>query len=232
MQASTFSILHLFTEADFIVRTISVLLLFASIYAWSIIIEKIFMMKRVKHATKLFEDAFWSGGDLDALYKKLEGKAFDPMSVVFTAAMKEWKRSSKILLKSITDSKVNNLYQRVDRIMGMTVEQESEKLEKKMTFLASVGSVAPFVGLFGTVWGIMESFSAIGSAKSTSIGVIAPGIATALSTTALGLIAAIPAVIGFNKLMDSISRYEMRLENFASEFFTIISRQIDEKVKK
>lgn len=227
----TFSLIHLFTESDFVIRLVSILLLFASIWSWAIVIEKYFVLKRIYAQTKKFESKFWSGGSLDELYEQLKNKAKVPMSLVFVAAMREWKRSAPIISKKSSKLTAANIHQRMDRVMQIAIDREVEKLENRMNFLASTGSVAPFVGLFGTVWGVMNSFSAIGESQSTSLGVIAPGIAVALATTALGLIAAIPAVIFYNNLTSRILKYEAKLQNFAGEFGAIISRQIDENVE-
>lgn len=230
MQPSTFSLFSLFTESDLMTRLISILMVFASIYSWAIIIEKTFMLKKIKLAGEIFERKFWSGGSLDDLFNSLKSKAVDPMSLVFISAMKEWKKSSSLLRAKNNAPKTANLHQRIDRVMTITIEKEMGKLEDRIDFLSMIGSIAPLVGLFGTIWGIMSSFSAIGSSQSTTLGVIAPGIATALSTTALGLIVAIPAVIGYNKITTDLAKYAMKIEGFAGEFTAIISRQIDENI--
>ena len=228
-----FSIFSLFTQSDLMGKAVMLVLIFASIWSWSIIISKTSLLKKLKFKTAQFEKQFWSGGSLDTLYKSVGSQAQDPMSSIFSAAMKEWNRSSSIMKSSKKSSMSGaNLRQRMDRMMQVTLEREMDKLENQMGFLASVGAVSPFIGLFGTVWGIMESFTAIGSVQNTSLPVIAPGIASALAATALGLIAAIPAVIFYNKLSTEINRYEMRLDNFTGEFENIISRQIDEDEHK
>lgn len=228
MEASTFSLFGLFTQSDLMTRFVSIMLVLASIYAWAIIIEKTFTLKKIKTQSFAFEKKFWSGGSLEELFNSLRSKAVDPMAVVFIAAMKEWKKSSSLLRSKNNSLKTANLHQRIERVMNITIEKEMSKLEQRIDFLSMVGSIAPLVGLFGTIWGIMSSFSAIGASSSTTLGVIAPGIATALSTTALGLIVAIPAVIGYNKLSTDLTNYDMKLESFAGEFTAIISRQIDE----
>ena len=228
MQPSTFSLFSLFTESDLMTRFVSILMVIASIYSWAIIIEKVFSIKKIKLAGDIFERKFWSGGSLDELFNSIKSKATDPMSLVFIAAMKEWKKSSPLLRSKNNSTKTMNIHQRIDRVMTITIEREVGKLEDRIDFLSMIGSIAPLVGLFGTIWGIMSSFSAIGSSQSTTLGVIAPGIATALSTTALGLIVAIPAVIGYNKISTDLTKYIMKLESFAGEFTAIISRQIDE----
>jgi biopolymer transport protein TolQ len=231
MGGYTFSILSLFTEADLITKLVSILLVIASIWSWAIVIEKLFVIKKIKNLTDKFENKFWSGGSLDDLFEAVKNKAVDPMSKIFVSAMREWRRSSPILNKKVTKSQISNINQRMDKVMEIALDREMEKLENRMNFLASTGSVAPLVGLFGTVWGIMNSFSAIGESQSTSLGVIAPGISVALATTALGLIAAIPAVIFYNKITSKLLNYQSRLENFSGEFSAIISRQIDESLQ-
>lgn len=230
MQPSTFSLFSLFTDSDLMTRLTSILMVIASIYSWAIIIEKVFFIKKIKLAGDIFERKFWSGGSLDELFNSIKSKASDPMSLVFISAMKEWKKSSPLLRSKNNGSKTMNLHQRIDRVMTITIEKEVSKLEERIDFLSMIGSIAPLVGLFGTIWGIMTSFSAIGASQSTTLGVIAPGIATALSTTALGLIVAIPAVIGYNKITGDLTKYVMKLEAFAGEFTAIISRQIDENI--
>lgn len=230
MQPSTFSLFSLFTESDLMTRFVSIMLVIASIYSWAIIVEKLFTLKKIKLASNIFEHKFWSGGSLDELFNSIKSKAIDPMAVVFIAAMKEWKKSSSLLKQKHSGPKTINLHQRIDRVMTITIEKEISRLEDRIDFLSMVGSTAPLVGLFGTIWGIMSSFSAIGASQSTTLGIIAPGIATALSTTALGLIVAIPAVIGYNKITAELARYTMKLESFAGEFTAIISRQIDENI--
>jgi len=210
-------------------------LLFASIWSWAIIINKILTLKRIYASTMIFEEKFWSGGILDDLYSEFKDSEKNPMSDVFIAAMKEWKKSSKIIVNnkigSKSSSKISNLQYRMERIMHVNLERSINKLERNIGFLGTLGSVAPFIGLFGTVWGIMSSFSSIGSNNSASLAVIAPGVAVALSTTALGLIVAIPAVIAYNRISSNIDDYALRVDNFAGEFATIISRQIDETTK-
>ena len=230
MEASTFSLFGLFTQSDLMTRFVSILLVIASVYAWAIIIEKVFTLKKIKTQSFAFEKKFWSGGSLEELFTALKSKAVDPMAVIFISAMKEWKKSSSILRSRNNASKTANLHQRIERVMNITMEREMAKLEQRIDFLSMIGSIAPLVGLFGTIWGIMSSFSAIGSSNSTTLGVIAPGIATALSTTALGLIVAIPAVIGYNKITTDLSNYAIKLESFTGEFTAIISRQIDENI--
>jgi biopolymer transport protein TolQ len=199
--AHDLSIIGLFMQADWIVKVVMIMLLMAS---------------------------FWSGGSLEELFDRIGNRPPDPMSSIFVSAMREWRRSAaKGLLGS--ESLRESLQERIERVMGITLGREMDQLERYMTFLASVGSAAPFVGLFGTVWGIMNSFAAIAGSKNTSLAVVAPGIAEALFATALGLVAAIPAVLAYNKLNSDISRYGNRLDAFSGEFGAILSRQLEEK---
>lgn len=215
------TVLSLFLQADIVVKIVIVMLILASIWCWAIIFEKIVRIRRIVQMAGRFEDAFWSGGSLDDLYGRIGTTPPDPMSSVFAAAMREWQRSAGRAIGA-------GLQQRIDRVMQLTLNREIEKMEKYLPFLASVGSAAPFVGLFGTVWGIMNSFTAIAATKQTSLAVVAPGIAEALFATALGLVAAIPATIAYNKISTDLNRYAGRLEAFAGEFSAIISRQLDE----
>lgn len=222
------SIWGLVMLADPVVKIVMLLLVLASIWSWAIIIEKIVKMRRMRRRAAEFEDAFWSGGSLEDLYDRMGGHPSDPMSSVFSSAMREWRRSAAKGLNQRSDDLRASLRDRLDQIMHLTINREMEALEKRMTFLASVGSTAPFIGLFGTVWGIMNSFQAIAASKNTSLAVVAPGIAEALFATALGLVAAIPAVVAYNKLSSDLDRYSGRLEGFATEFGSILSRQMDE----
>jgi len=226
--AHDLSVWGLFMQADWIVKSVMIMLLLASIWSWAIIIEKLFRMRRLRSQARQFEEAFWSGGSLEELFDRISMRPPDPMSSIFVAAMREWRRSASKGLLS-TDTLRENLRERIERVMNITLGREIDQLDRYMTFLASVGSAAPFVGLFGTVWGIMNSFAAIAGSKNTSLAVVAPGIAEALFATALGLVAAIPAVLAYNKLNSDISRYSNRLEAFAGEFGAILSRQLEEK---
>ena len=220
------SVWGLFMQADFIVKAVMIGLLLASFWCWAIIFEKIMRMRRLRCQASQFEESFWSGGSLDDLFDRIGSRPVDPMSAIFSSAMREWRRSTS---RSGRDAEAHqNLSERIDRVMQITLNRELEQLERYMTFLASVGSTAPFVGLFGTVWGIMNSFTAIAVSKNTSLAVVAPGIAEALFATALGLVAAIPAVIAYNKLSTDINRYAGRLEAFAGEFGAILSRQSED----
>ncbi|MDZ4792540.1 MAG: protein TolQ [Hyphomicrobiales bacterium] len=220
-----FSFLELFLDAHIVVQVVMLGLMFASIWGWAIIIEKLFAFGRAGREADEFERVFWSGQSLDELYLGLSQKRTTLMSALFVAAMREWRRSIEGGAKPLPGAQM-----RIERVMTVTIGREMDKLEKRLLFLATVGSVAPFVGLFGTVWGIMSSFQAIAASKNTSLDVVAPGIAEALFATALGLLAAIPAVIFYNKFSHQASRHAQRLEAFADEFTAIVSRQIDMRV--
>jgi biopolymer transport protein TolQ len=222
------SIITLFMQADTIVKIVLFMLVIASFWTWAVIFDKITKLRRLHRDAEQFEESFWSGGSLDDLYDRVGERPQDPMSAVFAAAMREWRRS---VAKGLIDSTSMraNLRDRVERVMQITLGREMDRLERFMPFLATVGSTSPFVGLFGTVWGIMASFQSIAAMKNTSLAVVAPGIAEALFATALGLVAAIPAVIAFNKFSTDFNRYAGRLNAFAAEFSAILSRQLDEK---
>ena len=224
--SSDLSVWALFLHADFLVKIVMVILLLASFWCWAIIFEKLVRLRRLRRQAASFEETFWSGGSLDDLYDRLGTRPEDPMTAIFIAAMREWRRSAARGIKG--ESQREALADRIERVMHITLGREMEDLERYMPFLASVGSTAPFVGLFGTVWGIMNSFSAIAVSKNTSLAVVAPGIAEALFATALGLIAAIPAVLAYNKLSNDLGRYAGRLESFAGEFGAILSRRFEE----
>ncbi len=224
--AGDLSILGLFLQADIVVKIVMIALLFASVWVWAIVFEKITSLRRVERAADAFEDRFWSGGSLDELYEEEGVKPGHPMAAVFGSAMNEWRRSLRVAGADISRSGVRD---RVERAMGVTIQREMERLEKWMIFLASVGSTAPFIGLFGTVWGIMHSFSAIAAMHNTNLAVVAPGIAEALFATAIGLVAAIPAVLAYNKLGTDLARFAARLEGFGTEFGAILSRQSEER---
>ncbi|HEX9769347.1 MAG TPA: protein TolQ [Kiloniellales bacterium] len=225
--AYNLTIWGLFTDADLVVQVVLVLLLLASFWTWAIIFEKWLRMRRLKSRAEDFEEDFWSGGSLDDLYEQMDQRPSDPMSAIFVSAMKEWRRSTARGGLDNERTRVS-LQQRIERVMDITLGREMQRLERQMIFLASVGSSAPFVGLFGTVWGIMNAFTSIAASKNTTLVVVAPGIAEALFATALGLVAAIPAVIGFNKLSTDLGRYSGRLDAFAGEFAAILSRQLEE----
>src|SRR5919197_6092095 len=222
------SVYGLFVQADWIVKAVMIMLLLASIWSWAIIIHKLIRLRTLRSLAKQFEDAFWSGGSLEELYDRVSNRPTDPMASIFVAAMREWRRSAAKGLLS-NEALRESLRDRIERVMNIALGREVDQLERYMTFLASVGSAAPFVGLFGTVWGIMNSFAAIAGSQNTSLAVVAPGIAEALFATALGLVAAIPAVLAYNKLSGDIGRYGHRLEAFAGEFNAILSRQLEER---
>ncbi|MDG2243892.1 MAG: protein TolQ [Rhodospirillaceae bacterium] len=225
---SDFSLWGLFLQADIVVKAVMLFLAAASLWSWAIIFEKVLRLSSLTRRAEKFEERFWSGSSLEELYERVGPRPPDPMSSIFVAAMREWRRSSS----KNKDGKPENmagLGQRIDRVMRISLEREMDQLQSRMTFLASTGAVAPFVGLFGTVWGIMNTFTAIGASSDTSLATVAPGIAEALFATALGLVAAIPAVIAFNSISSDMNRYGLRLENFAGEFGAILSRQLEER---
>jgi biopolymer transport protein TolQ len=226
--AHDLSIVGLFLQSDSIVKLVMLILLLASFWSWAIIFDKAMRLRRLRHAASSFEETFWSGGSLDDLYERVGQRPPDPMTAVFSSAMREWRRSAAKNLLGTPGMRAS-LQQRIERVMSVTVGREMERVERFMAFLATVGSTAPFVGLFGTVWGIMDSFQSIAASKNTSLAVVAPGIAESLFATALGLVAAIPAVIAYNKLATDFGRYAGRLEAFATEFSAILSRQLDER---
>lgn len=221
------SIVSLFMRADAIVKTVFVLLVLASLWSWAIIINKWLALGTLKRRAGKFEKTFWSGLSLDELYQQFAQKADHPFAAVFTSALREWRRAfehgppRETLLPGIKD--------RIEKAMNVTILRETEGIERQLGFLATVGATAPFVGLFGTVWGIMNSFSAIAAQHNTTLAVVAPGIAESLFATAMGLLAAIPAVIFYNRFVNEVGRYTGRLEGFADEFSAILSRQLDEK---
>ncbi|HTZ37984.1 MAG TPA: protein TolQ [Stellaceae bacterium] len=222
------SIIDLVGQSDIIVKLVLIILLLASFWSWAVIFDKVIRLRRLRQSAATFEESFWSGGSLDDLFDRVGQRPVDPMSAVFAAAMREWRRSAAKGLLGTPNMRAS-LQQRIERVMNVTVGREMDRAERFMAYLATVGSTAPFVGLFGTVWGIMDSFQSIAAAKNTSLAVVAPGIAESLFATALGLVAAIPAVVAYNKLSTDFSRYAGRLEAFASEFSAILSRQLDER---
>lgn len=226
--AHDLSMMGLFLRADIVVQSVMVGLLLASIWCWAIIIDKYFKMRKLNKLANSFEDKFWSGQSLDQLYDAQGNSPIDPMSAVFVSAMREWRRTQAKGREVGGDIRAR-LQERIDRVMQITVSREMDQIEKNMTFLSSTGSTAPFVGLFGTVWGIMNAFTAIAQTKNTTLAVVAPGIAEALFATALGLVAAIPAVVAYNKISRDLDRYAGRLDSFSGEFAAILSRQLDEK---
>jgi biopolymer transport protein TolQ len=220
------SLFGLFMQADIIVKIVMICLLLASVWVWAIVFEKYSSLRRANRDADAFEDRFWSGGSLDDLYEQEGVRPNSAMAAVFGAAMTEWRRTSRVAGADLSRSAVRD---RVDRAMTVTVQREMERMERWMIFLASVGSTAPFIGLFGTVWGIMHSFSAIAAMHNTNLAVVAPGIAEALFATAIGLVAAIPAVLAYNKISTDLARFASRLEGFSAEFGAILSRQSEER---
>ncbi len=220
------SLWSLFIQADIVVKLVMIGLLGASVWVWAVVFEKWSSLRRVNRDADGFEDRFWSGGSLDDLFDTEGGNPAHPMAAVFAAAMGEWRRSVRVAGADVSHTSVR---ERIDRAITVTVTREMERLERWMVFLASVGATAPFIGLFGTVWGIMHSFSAIAAMHNTNLAVVAPGIAEALFATAIGLVAAIPAVLAYNKISTDLSRFAARMEAFGSEFSAILSRQSEER---
>ena len=221
------SVVSLFMRADLVVKAVMVLLLLASLWSWTIIINKSLALSALRRRATKFEKVFWSGRSLDDLYQQFSARTDNPMAAVFASALREWRRAfedgapKEAVLAGVKD--------RIEKAMSVTITRETDGIERQLGFLATVGATAPFVGLFGTVWGIMNSFSAIAARHDTTLAVVAPGIAEALFATAMGLLAAIPAVIFYNRFVNEIGRYANRLDAFADEFSAILSRQLDEK---
>lgn len=219
------TMIGLFLKADIVVKAVMVLLVLASIWSWTVMIEKALRFARLKRQADKFEDMFWSGGSLDDLFERVGGSPNDPMTSVFASAMREWRRSAT----QMTGTLYHNLQERIQGVMAVTINREMDRVGRRTSFLATAGSAAPFVGLFGTVWGIMNTFTAIAEMNNTTLATVAPGIAEALFATAMGLFVAIPAVIGYNRIGETTRRYGARLNNFSAEFAAIISRQLDSK---
>ncbi len=224
-----FSIVAMFLRADIVVKAVMLLLLAASLWSWGIIFNKIGLMSSLKRKAKRFEKIFWSGQSLDDLYQQFSSRNDHPMAAMFLAGLREWRRGLEG--GTLKESQIPGIKERIDRAMAATILRESDGIEKHLGLLATIGSVSPFIGLFGTVWGIMNSFSAIAARHDTTLAVVAPGIAEALFATAMGLLAAIPAVIFYNRFVAEIGRYVNSLDAFSDEFSTILSRQLDEKVR-
>ena len=210
--STDFSILQLFNRADIIVKSVIIILIVSSIYSWAIIFEKIKLFKKINSSIQDFETKFWKSKSAESFYNNLPTNVEDPLTNVF-------KNSMQVLIKSKRSS---TLDQKMSTMLEINIEEQMEKIEKKYTFLATVGSTAPFIGLFGTVWGIMNSFQSIAISINTSLAIVAPGIAEALFATALGLLAAIPAVVAFNKFTSDSKKYSQKLENFSKRFLSII----------
>jgi len=217
-----FSVLAMFVRATFVVQAVMILLVLASFWSWAIIFEKVLVFRRLTGQSTRFEDEFWSGKPLDELFDRVGKGPQTPIERVFTAGMTEWRRSLRQEGGLIPGTQA-----RVDRAMNVAIAREGEQANARLSYLATVGSVSPFVGLFGTVWGIKHSFESIAVQQNTNLAVVAPGIAEALLATALGLLAAIPAVVAYNRLSADADRLTGALENFADEFSTILGRQID-----
>jgi len=224
LTSSDLSIFTLFWQAHWIVKIVMIGLLVASIWVWAIVVDKTILFARTRKAMDSFENAFWSGQSLEELYRSLSATPTYSMGALFVAAMREWKRSFEGHAKSFA-----GLQTRVEKVMSVSISREIDRLERRLLVLATVGSAGPFIGLFGTVWGIMTSFQSIAASKNTSLAVVAPGIAEALFATAIGLAAAIPATIFYNKFSSEVNKQAQRLEGFADEFSAILSRQIDER---
>jgi biopolymer transport protein TolQ len=222
--AAPLSIWALFQHADLVVQIVMIGLLIASVAVWWIAVYKFILYSRTTRAMDGFEQAFWSGQSLDELYRSLASRPTHSMAALFVAAMREWKRSVESQPCSFA-----GLQMRIQKVMDVTIQREIARLERYLLVLATVGSAGPFIGLFGTVWGIMTSFRAIAGQQTTSLAVVAPGIAEALFATAMGLVAAIPATIFYNKFVSDVNKQAQRLEGFADEFAAILSRQIDER---
>ena len=212
--ATDFSLIQLFLRADFIVKAVIIILIAASIYSWALIFEKYKLFKRIEKTTANFEEKFWKSKSAESFYNSLANREKDPVANIFQSAMAE-------LIK--TKSKTSSIQSaRVSRIIEISADREIKLIERNFTFLATVGSTAPFIGLFGTVWGIMNSFQSIAISRNTSLAIVAPGIAEALFATALGLLAAIPAVVAYNKFNSDSKKYSARIENFSKRFLSII----------
>jgi len=224
LTSSDLSLFHLFWQAHWLVKTVITGLMVCSVWVWAIAIDKTLLFARLRKAADRFEQAFWSGQSLEDLYKSLAANPGHSTGALFVAAMREWKRSFEGHARSLA-----GLQMRIEKVMNVAIAREVEQMERRLLVLATVGSAGPFIGLFGTIWGIMTSFQSIAASKNTSLAVVAPGIAEALFATAIGLVAAIPATIFYNKFSSEVNRQAQRLEGFADEFSAILSRQIDER---
>ena len=210
--SADFSILNLFLRADIIVKSVIIILIASSIYSWAIIIEKYRLFKKINKSSEEFENKFWKSRSAESFYNSLPSDIDDPMANVF-------KETMQVIIKSKSKSNLSN---RLESMLEVNIEKQMNLIDKKYTFLATVGSTAPFIGLFGTVWGIMNSFQSIAISRNTSLAIVAPGIAEALFATALGLLAAIPAVVAYNKFNSDSKKYSQKLENFSKRFLSII----------
>jgi biopolymer transport protein TolQ len=225
-----FNLVSMFLTSGLVVQAVMVLLLLASLWSWAIIFNKALALGALKRKAAKFEKLFWSGQSLDDLYQQVAPKIDHPMAAAFIAALREWRRAFEN--GNPRESQVVGVKERIDKAMNVTILRETDGIERQLGFLATVGSVSPFIGLFGTVWGIMNAFNAIAARHDTTLAVVAPGIAEALFTTAMGLLAAVPAVIFYNRFVNEIGRYVNRLDAFAEEFSAILSRQLEEKATR
>jgi biopolymer transport protein TolQ len=222
-QAAEITIWTMFWGAHVVVKAVMIGLLAASVWCWAIIVDKTLLVRRTRRAMDRFDESFWSGNSLDELYNKISERPTTGTASLFVAGMREWKRSVQNVGASFM-----GLQTRIDKVLDVSIGREVEKLESNLLVLATVASASPFIGLFGTVWGIMTAFRSIAASKNTSLAVVAPGIAEALFATAIGLFAAIPALIAYNKLQSDVVKSQGRMETFADEFSAILSRQIDQ----
>ncbi|MFI4983652.1 MAG: protein TolQ [Rickettsiales bacterium] len=220
------SFISLFLQADMVVKTVMLILFIASVWSWAIIFDKIFLFKSIRNKSKVFEKNFWSGQSLENLFERIKGRENHPLAVVFTAAMQEWQSRNVKDLSTRHELRAGTK-ERVNAAMLVASSKSLDKMERSLSFLATVGSSAPFIGLFGTVWGIMISFQSIAISKNTTLAVVAPGIAEALLATALGLAAAIPAMIFYNKFANELNRTANGIDDFTNELSAIISRELD-----
>lgn len=221
------SLWRLFAEADFVVQLVMIVLLAASIATWAIFLTRYVLIQRMHKKANAFEDLFWSGSGLEKIHSQVNYDDPDPLSAVFISGMREWEQSKAS--SRLTAEQRSNLLVRMHSVMNVAMDRELELLEGVSGSLASVGSTAPFIGLFGTVWGIMNSFQSIAANQATNLAVVAPGIAEALFATAMGLVAAIPAVLAYNKISADVNRFATRISGFIEEFSAILSRQLDNK---
>src|SRR5258706_9398085 len=229
--SGNFSIVSMFLRADIVVKAVMILLLLASLWSWTIIFNKLVVLSSLKRKARRFEKLFWSGQSLDELYQQFAARNDHPLAAMFIAGLREWRRAFEAT-GGVRESALPGVKERIEKAMSVTILRETDGIERQLGMLATIGSVSPFVGLFGTVWGIMNSFSAIAARHDTTLAVVAPGIAEALFATAMGLLAAIPAVIFYNRFVAEIGRYVNLLDAFSDEFFAILSLQLYEKVTR
>lgn len=229
--AGNFSIVSMFMHSDYVVQADMILLLVASLWSWTIIFNKLVTLSGLKRKARRFEKLFWSGQSLDELYQQFAARNDHPLAAMFIAGLREWRRGFENP-GGLRESMLPAIKDRIEKAMSVTILRETDGIERQLGILATIGSVSPFIGLFGTVWGIMNSFSAIAARHDTTLAVVAPGIAEALFTTAMGLLAAIPAVAFYNRFVAEIGRYVNSLDAFSDEFSAILSRQLDEKAQR